>query len=197
MQYLIYGSGLYAHVLKRILHASDKQFIGFIDDFREGTDIEGNYQEIKNKFSPQVTSIIIGIGYKHFLQRQEIYHKLIHDNYIIPKLIHPKAIVEDEELVGTGSVIMAGAIVDANTKIGNMCVIWPGACINHDSQIGDNTFVSPNSTICGCVTVGQSAFIGAGSTITNHVEIQENSFIKAGSLVTKTSIVNTHKSELF
>lgn len=184
---LIYGSGIYARLLRNLLEQLAIDCFGYIDDFHQGESIVGNYDDAKHTFPPTRCGIVIGVGYKHFDERWRIFQQVKADGYLVPSLIHPAAYVANRNVVGAGSVVMAGAVLDTRATLGELCVVWPGACVNHDTRVGRNTFISPNATVCGNVSVGEFVFIGAGAIIADHLQIADNVFIPAGDVVGKHS----------
>lgn len=179
---LVYGSGDFGQLVRDIILQCDREFVGFIDDYNQGSDILGSYETIKTKYLPDLYEIVVAIGYKHMQARWTIYQQILQDGYTVPCLIHPKAYVRNQEAISSGTIVMIGAIVDFNSQMEELTVLWPGAVLNHDSIVKSNTFVSPNATICGFVTVGEGSFIGAGSVVADHVIVPPGSFIKAGSV---------------
>jgi len=191
---LIYGSKVFAGVIKDLALACNYEVAGLIDDYATGGEILGDYEYVRKHFLPGSYEIVIAVGYNDFNARWAVYTTVLEDGYNLPTLIHPKAYVRDVSSIGVGSVVMAGVIVDFNTTIGRLCVLWPGVIVNHDSRIGDNTFLSPNATVCGCVEVMGKSFIGAGSVIADHVVVPEGTFIKAGSIFTDKKNQELHKA---
>ncbi len=181
---LIYGSQVFAEIVKDLALACDYEVCGLIDDYSTGEEVIGDYEYVRNNFAPESYEIAIAVGYNNLDARWAVYRKVLDDGYNVPTIIHPKAYIRDKSKIGAGCIIMAGAIVDFNAVIGRLCVLWPGAVVNHDSTIGNNTFLSPNATVCGCVEVKGKSFIGAGSVVVDHVTVPEGSFIKAGRVFT-------------
>lgn len=179
---MIYGSSIFAKVLRSLLDDCALTFNGYIDDFSTGDDIAGSYQSLWQILQEKHESVFLGVGYKDLLAREKIASRLVADNLSPKPLIHPKAIVHSSAKIGVGCIIMAGAIVDCRVEMGPWGVVWPGTVINHDSFVGANTFLSPNSTICGLVTIGANTFVGAASVILDRRDVPSGSFIKAGSV---------------
>jgi len=193
MNLLVYGSGIFGRLVRDNLIMSGHHFAGYIDDYRKGDDIVGGYDIFRAGYPAEEYGVVIGIGYKHFEERQGIFNKLKESGYSMPAIIHPASYVADPDTVHDGAIIMAGAIVDIKATIGELTVLWPGACVNHDTTIGCNCFISPNATVCGSVSIGDSVFLGAGATVADHVEIGDNVFIKAGEVVGMESIQRTRR----
>lgn len=177
---IIYGSQSFAYYVRELVLDCGHHFIGFIDDFKEGEDVLGSFEDVRKKYSPSEYEIAIAIGYNNLAARWDIYQKVIDQGYEVISLIHPKAYVSKTAKIGRGTMISVGAIVDFNAKVGEANFIWPSVTINHDSVIGNNCFLSPGVNICGFVHVGNHCFLGASAIIVNGNTIKDNSFIKAG-----------------
>lgn len=187
-QFIVYGSGVFANVVKGIIEDRGDKFIGFIDDFNDGEEVIGNFRTVLSQYPPEDFSMAMGVGYKHFEQRWKLFRIARKSGYEFPALIHPKAYIHSQAKISSGAIVMATAYVDKSAIISELSVIWPGTLINHDSVIGENTFASPGTVVCGCVSVGRSVFIGAGAVITDHLEIGDDVFFRAGEIVTEHSV---------
>lgn len=97
--------------------------------------------------------------------RQTFYSRLKNAGFLLPNLIHPKAIVEPSALLGEGNQIMAGAVVGSAARIGNNSIINSGAVVSHDCSIGDNVHVAPGAILAGGVRIGHGSLIGMGVTV--------------------------------
>lgn len=190
---LVYGCAEFGQVVRNLVKNCGHEFVGFIDDYNDGKDVLGNYEQVKENFPPKVIYhpdsayyIVIGVGYKSLRDRWSIYQRALLDGYRLVSLIHPQAIVDKTAKIGEGVIVMAGAVVDYKAEIKDLAVLWNGVVVSHDSVVGENTFLSPNSTICGGVSIGRDCFIGAGAVVTDHKKVFDDGFVKAGG-------VNAHK----
>jgi UDP-3-O-[3-hydroxymyristoyl] glucosamine N-acyltransferase len=188
MNILIYGSKIFGQVVRELVLNLGHHFCGFIDDFDQGVEIIGSYDQVKKQYSNKSYSIAIAIGYKNLLTRWQIYQKVMADGYLVPALIHQDAYVTTPHNIANGAIIMARSIVDIRAKIGELVTIWPGAIVNHDSTISANTFLSPGAIVCGSSYIGENTFVGAGAIIVDHQNLPPNSFIKAGRVYFKCPI---------
>lgn len=182
---LVYGSGDFGKIIRNLLRLNEFEFVGFIDDIHPISDeasILGNFEHIKETYSPNIYEIALGIGYKDLKARWNIFKQVKSNGYQLTTIIHPTAYVDPSSKIGEGTIIMANSTIDYNVQLGNGVVVWPGVVINHDCVINNNIFFSPNSTVCGFGKVGSNCFIGAGSVIVDHREVPSNSFIKAATL---------------
>jgi sugar O-acyltransferase (sialic acid O-acetyltransferase NeuD family) len=97
--------------------------------------------------------------------------------------VHPSAQLARGVIVGSGSVVMAGAIINADSTIGQDVIVNTRAGIDHDGLIGDGVHIAPGATLCGTVKVGDGSFVCAGATIIPNLTIGNNVTVGAGSTV--------------
>lgn len=184
---VIIGASSFGRLVQALLKDAGSQFGGFVDDYNDGNDILGTLDVLSDPSFKDRYDLALAIGYRHLKARRRIFHQCTERGFHFPSIVHPRAYVSQEALLGPACIVMAGANVDAFSEIRGACVLWPGAIVSHDCVVGENTFVSPNATICGFVHIGHSTFVGAGSTIVNGVQIPEASFIKASQRISRTS----------
>lgn len=79
--------------------------------------------------------------------RMKWMEKLERAGFILPKLIHPSAMVSDCAVVGRGAVIEAGAVVKVGAEIGGGCIISAGAMIEQDACVGDGCHIDSEATV--------------------------------------------------
>src|SRR3546814_3947381 len=53
------------------------------------------------------------------------------------RIIHTTAIISPRDLIGAGTVIVAGAVVNTRTQIGQHVIINTGSNIDHDNMLAD------------------------------------------------------------
>lgn len=97
--------------------------------------------------------------------------------------VHPSAQLGRGVVMGSGTVVMAGAVVNSDTRIGNNVIVNTRSSIDHDCTIGDGVHIAPGATLCGTVSVGNGTFVGAGSTIIPNLTIGANVLVGAGAAV--------------
>ena len=107
------------------------------------------------------------------------------NNKKIPYLIHPKAVVAEEVILGKGTVVMAGAVINPGVRIGIGSIINTCSSVDHDCVIGDYVHVSVGAHISGTVVVGENTWIGAGVTVSHNVDICSDVTIGAGAVVVR------------
>lgn len=182
MRVLIYGSKEFAATVADLVRHCGHEVAGMVDDFNVGAGIVGNLNFVAENFSPSDFGFAVAIGYSNIPARWDAWERIRAVGYRAPALVHPRAYVADNCVVGEGCMVMAGAIVDVRAQLGELVVVWPGACINHDAKVGRNTFVSPNATLCGSSVIGPHTFIGASAAVADHSEVPAGTFIKMNSI---------------
>lgn len=100
-----------------------------------------------------------------------------------PVLIHPRAVVAEDVMIGIGTIVMAGTVINPGTKIGRGVIVNTSSSIDHDCEVGDYTHVSVGAHLSGQVIVEDNVWIGAGAIISNNVSICGRCLIGAGAVV--------------
>lgn len=172
---VIYGAGFNGRLLYEMLGSHD--FIGFIDNNPERTNLGGMEWILKNRDVP----VIISIG--NNIIRYKIAEKLRSHNISIGSYIHPTAFIMNSVQMSSGRIVYPRVVIMHDVGIGNDVIINTGAIIEHDCVLGDCVNISPGVKMAGLVRVGERSFIGIGSIIGPRVKIGKDCIIGAGSLV--------------
>lgn len=163
---LILGAGGHGHVVKETAEAMESfDKIEFLDDHLDKA--IGRLNEIES-FSVEYRYTFVAIGNNEI--RMQWIKKVEEYGFIIPILIHPKAIVSSSASIYPGSIITLGAIINANVVVEKACIISAGSIIDHDSFIGFGTHVD-----CGAI-------------VKSHCLILGNSKIESGTIITKDDL---------
>ncbi len=180
---IIIGGGGHAKVVADIVIKSGDILLGFLDDCKRGTVLDG-YSVIgkimdAEKFSKDA-KFIVAIG------NNEVRRTLMEQ----PGLrwytaVHPSAQLGTGVQIGEGSCVAANAVINASASVGKGCIINTSAVVEHDCVVGDFSHVSPSAVLCGTVKVGHCVHIGANATVINNLLVCDNSVIGAGAVVVK------------
>lgn len=158
--------------------------IYFMDDFSDRKELNGyrNLGSVNqiNKYKDKA-DFFVAIGDNSV--RKNKLEVLIKEDYTIPTLIHPDAVISNTACIGKGTVVMAGAIINACVKVEIGTIINTNSSIDHDSTIGKYTHISPGTTIAGSVIIGNEVWIGIHAAIINNINICNDAVVGAGSLV--------------
>lgn len=106
-----------------------------------------------------------------------------HNERLFPVLIHPSATISDNVVIGSGSVVVAGAVINPDAKIGSGCIVNTCSSIDHDCIVEDYSHIAVGAHLAGAVTIGECTWIGAGATVSNNITICDNCMIGAGAVV--------------
>lgn len=136
------------------------------------------------EFSPNEVVLVNGLGsVGPTSKRQAVFEKFSKRGYKFATIIHPRAVVAEDVLVGEGAQIMAGALVQTGVNLGQNVVINTGAIVDHDSVVGDHAHIAPGAVLSGGVKVGAGAHIGTGAVAIQNVSLGERAVVGAGSVV--------------
>ena len=189
---LFLGGGGYARVLIGLIRATARYEISGILDpglKRETMVVDipvlGGDNLLSSKFKEGITLACVGVGsVGDNSKRTRLYKTVKEVGFSVPYLIHPQAIVKENEVnISEGVQVMAGAIIQAGSLIRENTIINTGAIVEHDCVIGKHVHVCSGAVISGGVAISNSAFIGAGATIIQGIKIGNNSVVAAGAVV--------------
>ena len=189
---VIIGASGHAKVVADIIFARKKdlneeiEIIAFLDDNYKklkykkifGIPIIGDLNKIEDLYKKGYL-FVIAIGNNHI--RKKIFERYNKLKYYT--VIHPKAIIAKEVLIGEGTVIMANVVINSYSVIGKQCILNTASVIEHDNILANYVHISPNATLCGEVHVNNCSWVGATSVIKQQISIGENVIIGAGPVV--------------
>ena len=164
--------------------------IGFFDDHKKTTEpidglpVLGNIDQINH----HLLKLSICIAVADPVVRASIVRRITNPAIDFPAIIHPSAILGDENRnsVGAGTIITAGVILTTGIAISEFCIVNLASTIGHDVNLGSYCTIMPGCSISGNVSIGQQSLMGTGSRILQGITIGENCIIGAGSVVTKS-----------
>jgi len=99
-------------------------------------------------------------------------------------LIHPRAVVGPDTVVGEGCLIMAGAHVSSSVTLGRHVQVQYNATVGHDARLDDYAVVLPGANVSGTVHLGAGATVGTGACVLQGRSVGRGAFIGAGAVVT-------------
>lgn len=189
---LLGGGGHSKVVIDAILNMQEFKIYGIVDpQLPPGSSIldipvMGKDDMLPALFRKGIRYAFIGVGsVGNCDARKKIYHNLKKRGFILPVIIHPKAIVARDVAIGEGTFVAAGAVINAGTKIGKNVIINTSSSVDHDCMIGDFVHIAPGATLSGGIKVGDETHIGTGANIIQCLNIGKEAFIPAGKTVIK------------
>lgn len=99
-------------------------------------------------------------------------------------IVHARAFIAADAVLGEGCQILALSAVCAGAKIGRAAIVNTKASIDHDCVLGDGVHIAPGATLAGEVVVGDFSFIGTGAIVLPRIRIGARASIGAGAVVT-------------
>ena len=189
----IIGAGELGQQIAHLGLKNNYHVVGFFDDCCTdnevmGLPIFGTLNEI-DAFAHSFDKLMIGIGYKHFDARKQLYISLS-AKYSFSTIIDKSAHIDDTASIGEGCVIYPNVTIDKEVVICPNVLLNLSCNICHNTHIGAHTYISPAVNIAGFVKIGECNFIGIGSTIIDNITISSKVVIGANSLVIRNLNAN-------
>ena len=145
----------------------------------------GGFEDWRASSAAVSVFALVAIGGHRGQARIQIHQQLAEHGIEPLTVIHPRAFVADDAILGAGSQVLAQAAVCAEAVLGRACIINTNASVDHESVLGDGVHVAPGATITGCVSIGDYSMIGAGAVVMPRIKIGHNVIIGAGAVVTR------------
>ncbi len=173
----LFGASGHGKVIAEIVEKNNLKMEGFIDGDLDKSTLLG--YTVFHQCPDKLAEVVIAIG------SNEIRRKVVSEmtSFTYPKLIHPSANVSDRSVLGSGTVVMAGATINVDVNIGQHCIVNTNASIDHDCIIEDFVHLSPNVALAGNVIVGEGTHIGIGACVIQGVTIGKRVKIGAGAVI--------------
>ncbi len=103
--------------------------------------------------------------------------------FVLPTIVHPRAVCSPSASLGPGCVLAAGAIVNPTAVLARLCIVNTGATVDHDCTLAEAVHVCPGAHIAGHVTVGAEAQIGVGASVRDRITIGAGALVGVGAAV--------------
>lgn len=158
--YLIYGAGGHAKVLKDLIEKTNLEVYAFFDDSNQISEIKGiEVRPYDASFAPGKL-LVLGIGNSRV--RKLLFEKVKHGYSI---LVHPDAVVASDAIIEEGTVVLAGAVIQSGARIGKHVIINANVTIDHDAVVGDFVTTYPGVYVGAEAVVGEGAVINPNSVV--------------------------------
>jgi sugar O-acyltransferase (sialic acid O-acetyltransferase NeuD family) len=188
---VLFGGGGRARVCIDLLRQmGGYEIIGVLDDKLKagsrsaGVEVIGDRSRLGELFTRGVRFAVNALGSaEHSEPRLEVHRLLLEHGFVLPNLIHPRAMVEPSVVMGIGNQILAGAVVGSAVRLGDGVTVNCGAIASHDSVLEDHVHLAPGAILAGSVHVGAESLVGMGATVYLKVRLGRRVRIKNGSHV--------------
>lgn len=190
----IIGAGGFGREVKTILDDCNKkepefQFVGFYDDGIEKGTIVNGYPVLggMDDLNRVTETLYVALGVGDPKTKAKIVEKLNNPKIQYPTIIHPTAIIgNDEVTIGQGTIICAGCILTCNINIESFVTLNLMCTVGHDTHIEAFASFMPAVNISGEVKIMEKVYVGTGAKIINQLEIGAETIVGAGAVVSRS-----------
>ncbi|MBC7906123.1 MAG: NeuD/PglB/VioB family sugar acetyltransferase [Rhodospirillaceae bacterium] len=98
-------------------------------------------------------------------------------------LVHPRAYVAGNAVLGQGCIIAPFASVAPHAVLAEHVLVNTHAAIGHDCRLGEASTLSPHTVLNGWVRLDREVLLGSGAVVTPHAAIGARSRIAAAAVV--------------
>ncbi|MEI6131729.1 MAG: NeuD/PglB/VioB family sugar acetyltransferase [Bacillota bacterium] len=178
------GREIYVWVLDINREKPVWNFKGFIDDnlnALDGVNIGASVVGELQTWEPGDNEVFV-CAIANPVAKQEVVKMLESKGAHFASIIHPRAIIGDNNLIGKGFVAFPHAYVSINTEIGDFVTLMNSG-VSHDSRVGDYSTICNNCDVTGGVEIGKRVFVGSSVSIVPSRIIGDDAYICAGSVV--------------
>jgi len=187
---VIWGASGHALVVADAVRlAGEYEIAGFLDDQNPdrrgeafcGSAILGGYEMLDGLPATGIEAIFLGFGDGN--ARLRLAAIVSAKGFSLPMIVHPRAVVASDVVLGPGTFVAAGAVINAQARIGAQVIVNTCASVDHESVVEDGAHICPGVHLAGGVRVGRAAWIGIGASVIDKAHIGASSVIGAGAAV--------------
>lgn len=80
-------------------------------------------------------------------------------------LVHPRAHVARDAVIGEGCIVAPMAVVNSRATVGVGCWVNVFCSVGHDTRVGDYCVLSPYAALNGGAMLGEQGFLGTRATV--------------------------------
>jgi acetyltransferase EpsM len=189
---VIWGASGHARVVADIVRLTGNfNIVGFLDDVnlgRKGTEfcdatILGGREQLEPLRNNKIRHIILGFG--DCQARLALSSVVNQYGFELTTVVHPRAVIARDIIVGLGTVIMAGVVVNPGSAVKDNVILNTLSSIDHDCVIENGVHIGPGAHIGGGAIIGEGTWVGIGAIIKDNIKIGRGSIIGAGAVVIK------------
>lgn len=148
-------------------------------------EIRGDFNRLLDDLSEEVIdAAFVAIGNNDV--RATLGQQILEKGFSLATLVDPNAVLSPSVILGSGTLVVAGAVINADTRVGAHVIINTSASVDHDCVIEDGVHIAPNVTLCGGVQIGERTLIGVGAILLPSTEFPPDSILGGGSVATRS-----------
>ncbi len=185
---IIYGIGNFARLIHSYLvYDQNKEVSAFTVDevyMKDSTFLDlpvCKFEDVELNYPPSEYDMIVVIGYKKMRNRKVMFDKAKAKGYKLINLIHSKAIINNNFIIGENNIIMGNVNIEPFVKIENNNIIWSDTLLGHDLQVGSHNYIAAKCLIAGNSKVGDLCFFGNNISMIDGLLINDETYIISGS----------------
>jgi sugar O-acyltransferase (sialic acid O-acetyltransferase NeuD family) len=189
---IFWGATGQARVLRDALIGSDSTLVAIFDNRNVQSPFvdvpifhgKSGLDEWASGYRGEPVHACVAVGGDKGADRLELLRWLDERGYPPLTVVHPRAYVASDAMLGRGCQVLVLAAVCAAARLGEAVIVNTAASIDHDCILGDGVHVGPGARLAGEVVVHECAFIGTGAIVLPRVRIGARAIIGAGAVVT-------------
>jgi sugar O-acyltransferase (sialic acid O-acetyltransferase NeuD family) len=192
---ILWGARGHAKVVREALHGTGHEVVALFDNdpqcpapfsdvpLGHGWEAFRSWQASAHYAQPCVA--VVCIGGDRGLERIRLQRSLSECGVAPFTLVHRRAFVATNAVLGPGCQVLALAAVCADAVLEEGCIINTAASVDHDCRLEAGVHLAPGARLAGCVRAGRYATIYTGAVVLPHVVIGEGAVVGAGAVVTE------------
>ncbi|GAA2839278.1 NeuD/PglB/VioB family sugar acetyltransferase [Kitasatospora sp. CM 4170] len=155
---------------------------GFLDDRQHGATVRG-LPVRRPADVPSGARYLVGIADPAVRQRLAA---LLDGRGAVPAvLVHPRALIAPDTVLGPGCLVMGGAYVSSSVRLGAHSQVHYNATVGHDTVLGERVTVYPGGNVSGAVHLADGATVGSNAVVLQGRKIGAGAFVGAAAVVTR------------
>lgn len=172
----------YGSFTREVISCLKRPFDIFLYNFDKKFNINSKYNfKPLEEFNPKEYKALLTVVNErdkivNLLPKETDYETFIHDSV---------KILDDNIIIGKGSIICANSILTTNIKIGDFSHINLNTTVGHDCIIGNYFTSGPSVNISGNCNIGSNVYIGTNAAIREKINICNDVIIGMQSSVVK------------
>lgn len=147
-------------------------------------DVVGTIDQVRDHVRGDEVALVLGVGLPR--TKVALVERLAGLGLPWATVVHPRATIGPNVLIGEGGYVAAGAIITLNVRIGRFVTVNMHCQVAHDGILGDFVTLHPDAHLSGNVTIGEGCELGTGSIAIPGVQLGAKSTLGAGCVAVRS-----------